>query len=612
MSADSTIDDPRTGPEPTASRSGTLQSKLAGLSARRGYDRLNIVVTLFAVFTLPVAGLLAHVGGAEDVADWTAIGLGIEAAATLFFLFDIAVGFASQGRAYALTSAFTINVLACGGMAFELLAGHLGIANPRVLRVLRTIRAVAKAGLLVRGTTMDSVLGAEALRRMNEQDAWYALMLLILLSFLGHFSIGVYDTAADALIEIAVYVGFILAVRWKASRNRAQVEAVFISRLRDANRRVLERMQEIPGLEDADTLVRGRAEEYERQGRTLTEIELMVESIGMIMGNLRRFISRRTFAEAKGEIVLAPDRPVALMFTDVEGFSRITEAMRQQVIPVLQRYLGDMGQGVARFNGDVDKFIGDAVFAYFDDVENPANSANLCFDAALAMQQHCRLLGEANEEWARLFNGEEEWQEFRHFRTRFGLHLGHVVAGPIGDEHRADSTLIGDDVNLSARLEGLSKKYGCYFLMSDMFHDCLSPDRQAQCRRVDRVTVAGREDTPLDIYTVEEERKPDAYYDLYDEALALYLDGDWQSAHETFDRAQSALTDAGRPECPVARAMMNRIETNRMFWFKAVDHMHERAPDVVDETLKAKLIAKRQALPFIAPVSWPGFWRHEK
>ena len=58
--------------------------------------------------------------------------------------------------------------------------------------------------------------------------------------------------------------------------------------------------------------------------------------------------------------------------------------------------------------------------------------------------------------------------------------------------------------------------------------------------------------------------------------------------------------------------MMERIEANRSFWFRAVDHMHARAPDVVDEALKARLIATRETLPFIAPSDWQGHWPHEK
>ncbi|MEM7522153.1 MAG: adenylate/guanylate cyclase domain-containing protein [Pseudomonadota bacterium] len=567
---------------------------------------------MIAVFAMPVSGFIGHISGVGASDAWVGVGFAVEVGATLFFLLDLAVGFAARGRAYGTTSTCAINVLACASVAIELLVGQFGLANPRILQVLRAVRVVAKAGLLVRGGATDSVLGAEALKRLNEQDAWYVLALLLLLSALGQFSVGVYDGWPDAAVEIAVYLGFFLAVRWKARRNIREIDAVFIGRLRDANGRVLERMQEIPGLEDAEAIVKDHTAQLAKDGKPASEIEVMVIAIGMIVGNLRRFISRRTFAEAKGDVVLPPNRPVALMFTDVEGFSRITESMRQDVIPVLKWYLGDMSQGVAEYRGDVDKFIGDAVFAYFQDAAAPDNAANLCFDATIQLDRHCRLLGEANAEWGALFGGNQEWDAFKHFRTRFGLHFGYVVAGPIGNENRADSTLIGDDVNISARLEALSKKYRSYTLLSEEFFDRLSADRKAFCRRIDRVTVAGRENRPFNLYTIEEVRKPDDYYMRYDEALDLYLRGEWQSAHGRFRAAQDVLTNAGAAPCPIVTAMMERIEANRSFWFRAVDHMHARAPDVVDEALKARLIATRETLPFIAPSDWQGHWPHEK
>ncbi|MBL8673064.1 MAG: adenylate/guanylate cyclase domain-containing protein, partial [Alphaproteobacteria bacterium] len=503
------------------------------------YERLNLAATLVAVFAAPVAGLIASLaptlapslGQSIDPHATRRVVLAIEAGCSLVFLCDIAIGWKAQGRSYLARPAPWVNFLAILSVAAEVLIAGFGVANARILRALRTVRIVARIGLLMTRRPQDSVLGAEALRRMNDNDTWFALALLLLLSGLGHFHPLDHAAVDDFAIEIAIYGGFFLAVRAKGYLNERKIEEVFIGRLRDANQRVIDRMREIPGLGDAHLALRERAAELARGGKAMNEIDVMVESVGMIMANLRRFISHRTFREAKGEQVLSPERPVALLFTDVEGFSRIAAAMRTGIVPVLQRYFGAMSDGVHTLGGDIDKFIGDAVFAYFDDPADPRNAANKAFDAVIAMTVSCDAMQEAENGWHALFDGHAVPSEQRRIRTRFGLHWGTVLAGPIGSDRRADSTLVGDAVNLAARMESANKHYGSYCLMTQSLYEHLSPDRRARCRLVDRVTVQGREHEPLAIFVLDFAPVPSGLREAFSAGVEAYLSGDWQSAH---------------------------------------------------------------------------------
>lgn len=586
-------------------------SGIARLYTSRAWARISLIATLIAVFTIPGAAIGAMLTG-QAVSDWVHAGLYIEAVVSLVFALDLVIGYAARGKEYLKDPVHWINWLAIIAVGLQLSLNLAGIANAEILRILTTARAVAKLGLLSRGTIDESPLGAEAVRRMNEQDIWFSLALLLLLSGTGRLSLGNYSDIWAPITEIIVYAGFIAIIRWKNQRNRHHVEDVFLNRIRNANEKVLGRMQEIPGLENSEKLIEERAEERSAEGKPTTEIEVMVEAISIIISNLRRFISNRTFAEARGEEVLSPERPVALMFTDVENFSKVTQAMKQSVIPVMKQYMGEMSERVFSHFGDVDKFIGDAVFAYFDDAENPDNTANLAYDAALAMQAQCQWLAQASTEWSELFDGDPAWDQYREFRTRIGLHMGHVVAGPIGSDRRADSTLLGDDVNISARLEALCKQYQAYYLMSEGFYESLSEDRKAHCRWIDRVAVAGREAAPLNVYTIDEREFPEAFHQHFNTARDAYLDGEWQTAFEEYEAAQQVLRNAGEEPDPVSDAMQTRIDGNLQFWFRAIDHMRHRAPDIITEEIEAELRARRDELPHHAPVTWKGYWTHTK
>lgn len=578
------------------------------LAENDGYERLNLVATYLAVFFAPIAAFLEMLAGGNDLSWSIEAARWVEALMGVFFIFDICVGALAYGIGYFRTPAAWINILAVGATGAALFAGGIGIANPRVLRILRTVRAVAKVGLVQKVGTRETVLGAEMLTSMSRDDAWYAVGILLLISMLGDFSIGTYLHISDPILEVIIYGAMIYAVRWKAERNVERVGKVFMDRLNEANQVILAKMREIPGLEDADQIIERRAQEALLEGRKLNEIDTLIEAIGMIIVNLRRFISRRAFLEAKGERVIPTRSPVALMFTDVAGFQAMTQELEKDILPVLKTYLGEMNRGVTSHGGDIDKFLGEGIFAYFHNNNTPSASANDAFDAAVEMHKMSEALEVAGDIWDDFFAGNPEWEGRRHFSTRFGLHWGLVVAGPVGDDDRADSTLIGDNVNLAARLESMNQLYGTMILLSDDFHKCLSADRRVLCRRIDRIQIGGRK-KPVELFTIDVTPPPVGFLLAFNEGMDAYLTGDWGRAHAAFNKARKELVRAGEEPDPATEALIARIEAINAFWRKAVAHLRARVPEDFTEETAENLEARLAKDTWLPPHEWSGAWR---
>lgn len=572
------------------------------------YERLNLAATYFAVFFAPIAAFLEMLSGGTDL-KWSAeAARWVEALMGIFFIFDICVGALAYGLKYFKTPAAWINILAVGATGASFMASGVGFANPRVLRILRTVRAVAKVGLVQKVGTRETVLGAEMLRTMGRDDAWYAVGILLLISVLGDFSIGQYVHLSDPVLEVIIYAAMVYAVSWKAERNVERVGKIFMDRLQEANEMIIAKMREIPGLEDADVLIQRRADEAEREGRKLNEIDTLIEAIGMIISNLRRFISRRAFLEAKGERVIPTRSPVALMFTDVAGFDIMTQELEKDILPVLKTYLGEMNRGVSRHGGDIDKFLGEGIFAYFHNNDAPERSVNAAFDAAVEMHKLSEALEAAGGVWDEFFNGKPHWEGKKHFNTRFGLHWGLVVAGPVGDEDRADSTLIGDNVTLAARLETLNQHYGTQILLSGPFCEHLSGDRRVLCRRVDRVLMSERQGS-VDLFTVDIMPLPVAFLLPFEKGVNDYLAGNWSKGRKSLLTARKALADAGANPDPATEALLERIEKINNFWQKAVAHLHDRVPDAITEETAKALEARLSGDIWLPPHDWRGAWR---
>ena len=232
-----------------------------------------------------------------------------------------------------------------------------------------------------------------------------------------------------------------------------------------------------------------------------------------------------------GDVLAGEKREVTILFTDIRGFTTLSEKLApEQVVALLNRYFTPMTALIRQNMGTLDKFIGDALMAFWNAPLDTPGHPRLAVDTALAVQENMISL-----------NAELE----RDFGVRLamgaGLHTGDVFVGNMGSEDLLDYTIIGDNVNLTSRLEGLTGAYGVPVIVSGAVRELCGEDFTFTL--VDSVTVKGKT-LPVDIYEPlrhEQYARREAELTLFAEARELYCAGDFAAAHTAFDRLVEAF-----------------------------------------------------------------------
>ncbi|MET4724342.1 class 3 adenylate cyclase [Bradyrhizobium japonicum] len=167
------------------------------------------------------------------------------------------------------------------------------------------------------------------------------------------------------------------------------------------------------------------------------------------------------------------------MFIDIAGFTGLSERLGDRVVPLLSRYLDITSEIIVANGGTIDKFIGDAVMAFWGAPQPQEDHAARCCRAALACCRAIEASGLADDLGQPL-------------QIRIGINSGRMLVGNIGSELRLNYTVIGDAVNVASRLEGANKSYGTQILIGE------STERLARgavvTREVDSIAVYGREE----------------------------------------------------------------------------------------------------------------------
>jgi len=182
-------------------------------------------------------------------------------------------------------------------------------------------------------------------------------------------------------------------------------------------------------------------------------------------------------------------REVTVLFSDIRNFTAMSEKLQpEDTVALLNRYFTLMHDVVWKFDGTLDKYMGDAIMAVWNAPTDQPNHVEMAAMAALEMQRQV----EANRaEWA--FLGMPE------LRVGMGLHTGVAVAGNVGSRQRIQYTVIGDDVNLASRLQDLTREYDVPILVSAAVYEAIR--HLVEGELVDTVRVRGRSGE-VPIYTI--------------------------------------------------------------------------------------------------------------
>ncbi len=252
----------------------------------------------------------------------------------------------------------------------------------------------------------------------------------------------------------------------------------------------------------------------------------------------KRFL-RRSFAYYLSPVVIdrlleAEEQPalggetreISVLFSDIADFTAISESLEPQaLVAVLNDYLSEMTDIVEQHGGFVDKYIGDAIVAVFGAPLHDSDHATSAIAAAVACRQ-------------RLMEIQDQFDlpEGRRLTARIGLNSGLALVGNIGSRRRFNYTVIGDTVNLAARLEGANKLYGSAILLSG--DTATAGGAGFRLREVDAIRVVGRQE-PVTIYeplgkVSDPTSAPAVDLERFAHALDDYRAGRFQAAAEIF------------------------------------------------------------------------------
>lgn len=225
-------------------------------------------------------------------------------------------------------------------------------------------------------------------------------------------------------------------------------------------------------------------------------------------------------------------RNLTILFSDLAGFTTLSERLdAEDLVALLNDYLTEMTDIVMEEGGTLDKYIGDAIMAFWNAPQEQPDHADRALRCAIRMQ---RKMKDLNERWAT----EEDAEELV---VRIGVNTGPAVVGNVGGRDRFDYSAIGDPVNLAARLEPANKSYDTLTMASEFtLREALAADYFL--RELDLLAVKGKLE-PVRVYEILEmhdgEISPPKRETLshYNQGLAAYQRRDWELAAEYFQAA---------------------------------------------------------------------------
>ena len=395
----------------------------------------------------------------------------------------------------------------------------IGATEVGIFDLRTTPVGVAYPGVEVHATLLDNIMTDSYFELTIVNDVFSALLILIIGLVLG-VALPRVPNIYGTVLAVVLVVGYTFAHRYMVMEVRSWTSFVYV---------VLTVLTVWGGV----TLFRFLVSDKDQR---------------FIKGAFRHYLS----ADVVSQLMDNPDmlklggerRVMTAFFSDVARFSSISEKLTpEQLVHLLNVYLTAMSDTIMRYGGTVDKYEGDAIIAFFG--------------APVAYEDHatraCLVTLECHEQLIELNKQFEEsglnktWEEAigKNLTHRIGLNTGEMVVGNMGSADRFDYTMMGNSVNLAARLEGANKNWGTFTAVSEYTYE---PAKDAvEARELDLIQVMGIK-KPVRVFELlarkgelsEQQMKAMA---VFHKGLELYRGQKWDDAIKHFTAVQKVYID---------------------------------------------------------------------
>jgi adenylate cyclase len=270
--------------------------------------------------------------------------------------------------------------------------------------------------------------------------------------------------------------------------------------------------------------------------------ELLTAYSRYVPNEYLRFLRKKSITDVQlGDHV---SKTMAIMFSDIRSFTTLSESMTpKENFAFVNAYLKRVSPEIRNNHGLIVKFLGDGMMAVFPDGADDALAAGVAMFKTVEQ-----------------YNRERQQDGRLPIHVGIGIHVGHMMLGMVGEEHRMQGDAFSDNVNLTARLEGLTKFYGVSLLLSQQAFEHLSRPEDYQIRFLDRAIVKGRNE-PIGTYEILDAEN-EAVRSLklqtlpdFQQGIEHYCNGDLANAKACFEQVL-----AGNPDDKTAQLYLERVE----------------------------------------------------
>jgi len=288
--------------------------------------------------------------------------------------------------------------------------------------------------------------------------------------------------------------------------------------------------------------LRTAQEEIEKKNRMLEakNREQKIARSRFVPSEFLKILNKDSLSELKLSDCI--EKKLSVIFSDIRSYTNISESLSHEAIfHLLNDYFAHINPAISKYNGFIDKFIGDAIMALFPESPEDAVAASIEMYHSL-----------------KSYNIKREEAGLIPIKSGFGIHYGELIIGTVGTPDRMDTTVIGDTVNLASRLESATKTFKVDIILSDNLYQKLPNPEKFCIREIDTVRVKGKQQ-PVMLYEafdtnepsiIEQKRKT---ISMLQEALIHYKDGAFDNALELFKQCKESCPEDSIPPIYIRR-----------------------------------------------------------